>query len=793
MATEIKRMRYFDGLFLKEQEFQLDQEYNLRMRRLHNRHLHGYGIAWGLEVTSGPGLQEVTVQPGMAIDRYFDSVNQEEIGREIVVTNDIAVNLSSFAPGSGVYIWIQYGEQQIDVVADRGGSEPIHWLENAQIGTGTGKPFDVTQNLLLAKVTLAADTGNVESITEEEDNVPLRTLLSSGGGGGSTVISGGAAGKNYVRNPDAEASANNWTEAASLNLTVARTAVSDQVLSGTFSFQVNGTAGMTPDTDYIAIAVTAIDEEDKNQLMAVELSYKGLTDWEGGLLKVVIRDTTNNVDIIPNPHVIPGGQGKFRGTFSTSDSSTYELRLTAAKVPSGAFSVSMDSVRIGPNNTTVGAAIGEWTPFTLEITSSGTPPTKATNPDVDEAFWRRIGDSMEIMWTYEHTPADSAGATGGNGPYTFQIPPGYTIDDSKVRISSNAFGGSTVGIAGLFNGQDNYTGYVKVATTTGLFIVPHSQGEVVRENIFPLSTPSARYTIHVTVPIVGWSSNTVLSESRVEYVFNDDPGDSDNSTAFGAGREGAVVPGVGPAGVWVSKRVRFSRPYEHVQLEIKPSNSAWMTSAGSGYQINYVEPGGTPSGSHGVYLTAVPGSPLEYDVVFSFLGVHKAGRGLNSWSTEAGNGTRWRVVGSDNPMFVETAPSQYLAAQSASVDGVTSGIWVAMTGNSVILPPGEWQLNGSCWFSQSGPGIQYSSCISLWSIENGTGTTTAPAGIDPILVAGSGAVQTFPISNGVSTDNASTILVRVAVPTEVFLNMWSVFGGTNTSRYFSYIYAQRMS
>ena len=218
-----------------------------------------------------------------------------------------------------------------------------------------------------------------------------------------------------------------------------------------------------------------------------------------------------------------------------------------------------------------------------------------------------------------------------------------------------------------------------------------------------------------------------------------------------------------------------------------------MTSAGSGYQINYVEPGGTPSGSHGVYLTAVPGSPLEYDVVFSFLGVHKAGRGLNSWSTEAGNGTRWRVVGSDNPMFVETAPSQYLAAQSASVDGVTSGIWVAMTGNSVILPPGEWQLNGSCWFSQSGPGIQYSSCISLWSIENGTGTTTAPAGIDPILVAGSGAVQTFPISNGVSTDNASTILVRVAVPTEVFLNMWSVFGGTNTSRYFSYIYAQRMS
>ena len=119
MATEIKRMRYFDGLFLKEQEFQLDQEYNLRMRRLHNRHLHGYGIAWGLEVTSGPGLQEVTVQPGMAIDRYFDSVNQEEIGREIVVTNDIAVNLSSFAPGSGVYIWIQYGEQQIDVVADQ--------------------------------------------------------------------------------------------------------------------------------------------------------------------------------------------------------------------------------------------------------------------------------------------------------------------------------------------------------------------------------------------------------------------------------------------------------------------------------------------------------------------------------------------------------------------------------------------------------------------------------------------------------------------------------------------------
>ena len=59
--AEVKRMRYFDGLFLKQEEFNLEQNYHIRMRRLHNRHLHTQGIVWGLDLKVVSG--QVVVEP----------------------------------------------------------------------------------------------------------------------------------------------------------------------------------------------------------------------------------------------------------------------------------------------------------------------------------------------------------------------------------------------------------------------------------------------------------------------------------------------------------------------------------------------------------------------------------------------------------------------------------------------------------------------------------------------------------------------------------------------------------
>ena len=63
-----KRLRYYNGQFLQEQDFTAEQEYHLDRQRRHNRQLHTYGIAEGLTVTAGVGATSAVVSPGTAVD-----------------------------------------------------------------------------------------------------------------------------------------------------------------------------------------------------------------------------------------------------------------------------------------------------------------------------------------------------------------------------------------------------------------------------------------------------------------------------------------------------------------------------------------------------------------------------------------------------------------------------------------------------------------------------------------------------------------------------------------------------
>jgi hypothetical protein len=71
----VRRNRYFTGKFMNALDFTNEQTYLVRRRWLHNRLLHGWGIACGLEVTPPPDdvpdackNRVVIVQPGVAID-----------------------------------------------------------------------------------------------------------------------------------------------------------------------------------------------------------------------------------------------------------------------------------------------------------------------------------------------------------------------------------------------------------------------------------------------------------------------------------------------------------------------------------------------------------------------------------------------------------------------------------------------------------------------------------------------------------------------------------------------------
>ncbi len=179
MAADVKRMRFFNGLFLKEEEFQLEQNYHKRMRRLHNRHLHGRGIVHGLNVNIGNQNDEILVTEGMALDRFFDNEFSEYSSREIVIAQNREVDLSIYAANDEVWVWVSYTEEPADVVSDRGGPDPIHTLESGIINHSTTRPPDEDLNIILAKVVINPDdTIDANSIKFEDNGLPIR--ISSG-------------------------------------------------------------------------------------------------------------------------------------------------------------------------------------------------------------------------------------------------------------------------------------------------------------------------------------------------------------------------------------------------------------------------------------------------------------------------------------------------------------------------------------------------------------------------------------------------------------------------------------
>ncbi len=184
--AEVKRMRYFDGLFLKQDEFNLEQNYHIRMRRLHNRHLHTQGIVWGLDVKVESG--KVVVEPGMAINTVGGSQDEgnenEDISEEIVLVDPVSLSLSASEVQSGVYIYVYFKKEAADEVPDRGGTEKIHWAEKALIDRDPSRSNSENDGkIILARVQNSSGTIDDAHIfyTDKDGTTPLRTYAGAYG------------------------------------------------------------------------------------------------------------------------------------------------------------------------------------------------------------------------------------------------------------------------------------------------------------------------------------------------------------------------------------------------------------------------------------------------------------------------------------------------------------------------------------------------------------------------------------------------------------------------------------
>jgi hypothetical protein len=143
-----KRVRYFDGQFLQDQDFIDEQDYQIDREHRHNRLLHGPGIAEGLTVTP-TAPNQVTVAPGTALDSD---------GNQLVLADATTVDLpaAKFSNQQGVQLYLSYLESAEDPQTVAGSADFTRWLERPELTALTaGESYEGTSSpVLLARLAL---------------------------------------------------------------------------------------------------------------------------------------------------------------------------------------------------------------------------------------------------------------------------------------------------------------------------------------------------------------------------------------------------------------------------------------------------------------------------------------------------------------------------------------------------------------------------------------------------------------------------------------------------------------
>jgi hypothetical protein len=97
----LERNHLFAGEVLTSTDFKTDESYFMSQLRLHNRYLHSYGVANGLDVFCDENGRSLIISPGMAID---------QLGREIVLPTERLFEFTAGKPSSW-YLTIEYWEE----------------------------------------------------------------------------------------------------------------------------------------------------------------------------------------------------------------------------------------------------------------------------------------------------------------------------------------------------------------------------------------------------------------------------------------------------------------------------------------------------------------------------------------------------------------------------------------------------------------------------------------------------------------------------------------------------------
>lgn len=253
-----------------------------------------------------------------------------------------------------------------------------------------------------------------------------------------------------------------------------------------------------------------IDIADRAKKLTISFDYSTSANYADGDVKIFIYDLTNSNLIRVNGEDLKAvsGQSTHYAQFQTSpDSTNYRLIIHQSTTDATAYTINLDNLRVGPTSLAKGAIVTDWEDYGAVSVTASTDPSKGTTT-VDKVLVKRVGDSAIIQYQYAQTAAGSA----GSGTYYFDMPDGLIIDTTKLNVTASAQA-RNVGHGSISTTSDGRDIQVLAYTATQ-FQLYYANGSnlLVSSSSHPFSNTGLNFSFQVIVPIVGWSSEAVMSE-----------------------------------------------------------------------------------------------------------------------------------------------------------------------------------------------------------------------------------------------------------------------------------------
>lgn len=386
-------------------------------------------------------------------------------------------------------------------------------LTNKDIDGGTASN---TSRITLPK----AATATLDALTRKAGTVVYDTdtnKVKYDDGTNLNELGGGASGINHIEGGDAEGGTTGWATYADA---AASKPVDGVGGSATTTWTVSGTAPIRGTQSFVLTKDAAnrqgegvaypfdVPNGDLHSVQEIYFEATTSANYADDDVVVYIYNTDSSELIEPVPIELKAGEaGEFRAHFQThATDNSYRLIFHIASTNASAYTVKIDSVRVGPPEKITGFAGDSKKSFT----ATGNFSTNATYT----AFERRVGDTGEFDIHIAFTGATDA--------VTADIDPPRAIDTSKISDASND--GIIVGTFAMEDaGTDFYTvGHVYYHNTDNKFRLRVDDGDktssdVTNTNPFTIANGDNIW-IRMSYPVLGWGSTVQMSDQDTTRV-----------------------------------------------------------------------------------------------------------------------------------------------------------------------------------------------------------------------------------------------------------------------------------